>query len=104
MIDRTYSGQTLWNYNAASDAIVPSRGQALGGSAFQTAVWTVLPCHAMSRSSPTLTESRRAISSFSGAQVIVGWDQFPWPVTRCTIDQIAPTCTPRFVRNCLSPA
>ena len=27
----------------------------------------------------------------------VGWDrlyQFPWPVTRCTIDQMAPTCTP----------
>ncbi len=30
--------------------------------------------------------------------------QFPWPVTRCTIDQMAPTCTPCLVRNCLSPA
>src|SRR5277367_1175567 len=31
--------------------------------AFQTAVCTVLPCHATSRGRPTLTESKRAIIS-----------------------------------------
>src|SRR5262249_6486967 len=29
--------------------------------AFQTAVWTVFPCHSMSRGRPTFTESNRAI-------------------------------------------
>jgi hypothetical protein len=32
-----------------------------GAGAFQIPVWTVLPCHGMSRGSPTLTESKRAI-------------------------------------------
>ena len=30
--------------------------------------------------------------------------QFPSPVRRCTIAQMAPTCTPCLVRYCLSPA
>ena len=30
--------------------------------AFQTAVWTVFPAHAMSRGRPTLTESKRAVT------------------------------------------
>ena len=41
------------------------RGPRTGS--FQTAVWTVLPCHAMSRGSPTLTESNRAIRGLSEA-------------------------------------
>src|SRR5262245_15028001 len=38
------------------------RGSSTG--AFQMAVWTVLPCHVMSRGRPTLTESKRAIIYF----------------------------------------
>ena len=38
------------------------RGPSTG--AFQTAVCTVLPCHVTSRGRPTLTESKRAITSF----------------------------------------
>src|SRR5262245_25053256 len=38
------------------------RGPSTG--VFQMAVWTVLPCHVMSRGRPTLTESKRSIIYF----------------------------------------
>src|SRR5215472_1080642 len=36
--------------------------------AFQTAVWTVFPCHSMSRGRPTFTESNRAIVLISSQE------------------------------------
>src|SRR5262245_36530380 len=68
----------------------------------QTAVWTTLPCHVMSLGRPTLTESKRAITSFRTAMTAIqrerdkgGGEPFTpssyFPAQKIRIRQIEPT-------------
>src|SRR5262245_53871179 len=57
--------QEAWDFLVRNPEETYSRQEMLDGRhVVRVAVWTVLPCHVMSRGRPTLTESKRAIIYF----------------------------------------